>query len=150
MSHERVYVLDFGAQYAQLIARRVFDPFYSTKKEHGTGLGLSTVYGIVKSCGGTIEVRSEPGTQGRPIDTRGKARHAHQHERTAALRKAKAVVERRGRCDTVKHGGRAAQHERLSQLRVTYFGVEALRPDGRALITALSSIVTPIILLHIG
>jgi len=58
----RVSVCDTGTCMAPEVQARVFEPFFTTKGPgKGTGIGLSTVYGIVQQSGGAIFLTSDPG-----------------------------------------------------------------------------------------
>ncbi len=61
-TYAQLSVADDGAGMEAYTREHAFDPFYTTKADRsGTGLGLASVYGLVRHAGGEIDVKSEPG-----------------------------------------------------------------------------------------
>jgi PAS domain S-box-containing protein len=60
-SRVRVEVIDTGVGMDELTRSRCLEPFFTTKGERGTGLGLPMVYGMVERHSGEIQIESEPG-----------------------------------------------------------------------------------------
>ena len=63
MENERAIlrVADTGTGMTETVRRRCLEPFFSTKGEHGTGLGLSMVYGIIERHRGQLDIESVVG-----------------------------------------------------------------------------------------
>ncbi len=56
-----ISVADTGSGMGPDVLAHIFEPFFTTKPPgHGTGLGLATVFGIVRQAGGTVDVESAP------------------------------------------------------------------------------------------
>ena len=145
--HVVIAVSDDGSGMDAATKARIFEPFFTTKEAgQGTGLGLATVFGIVKQSGGSILVESEPQrgttfTIGFPRasgDLRVEApRHAAAPtppgaktilvvEDDAALRKVLVVVLQRAGYEVL---GAAGPAEALEQARLRRLGIDLLLTD---------------------
>ena len=90
-------VNDTGCGMDQTVQSQIFEPFFTTKGVgHGTGLGLSTVYGIVKQSEGNILVYSEPGK-----GTSFKIYFPRVNEKAEALMSPRDETEPRGGSETI-------------------------------------------------
>jgi len=58
----RIEVADTGMGMTEEVRHRCLEPFFSTKGEHGTGLGLAMAFGIIRRHDGTLEIDSAPGS----------------------------------------------------------------------------------------
>jgi signal transduction histidine kinase/ActR/RegA family two-component response regulator/HAMP domain-containing protein len=56
-----VEVRDSGVGMSESVRQRCLEPFFTTKGERGTGLGLAMVFGTMQRHGGSVEIQSEPG-----------------------------------------------------------------------------------------
>jgi two-component system cell cycle sensor histidine kinase/response regulator CckA len=125
-----IEVIDTGTGIAKENLTKIFEPFFTTKPVgQGTGLGLSTVYGVVKQTGGYITVESELG--------RGTAFHVYLPRYTAV----------RGAVETVDEPERAAPRDVTGQDTILLvededavrsFAARALRMRGYTVLEAPS------------
>lgn len=54
-------IVDDGPGMTERVRRRAFEPYFSTKGEAGTGLGLAQVYGFLRQVGGDVHIETQPG-----------------------------------------------------------------------------------------
>jgi signal transduction histidine kinase/CheY-like chemotaxis protein len=173
--HVTVEVCDTGVGMTEEVRARCLDPFFTTKGERGTGLGLAMVYGMAERHNAAIEIDTEPnaGTIVRlvfpvatPSELAAPAAQATRHkvpglrllviDDDELLRQSmRAILEREGHSVSIAHSGRsgietfsaAAQRGEPFQVVITDLGMPHV--DGRAVATAVKSVSprTPIILL---
>jgi two-component system cell cycle sensor histidine kinase/response regulator CckA len=126
-----IEVVDTGVGIAPDHLARIFEPFFSTKAVGaGTGLGLSTVYGIVRQTGGFVFVESKPGA-GTTFSI-----YLPRHQAAAAVDAASAEVAEPGVPRDLTGTGTIMLVEDDDAVRM--FGARALRNKGYQVIEARS------------
>jgi len=173
--HVTVEVCDTGVGMSAEVRARCLEPFFTTKGERGTGLGLAMVYGMTERHGATVEIDSEPGagtivrlvfpaaitsqlTTSTVISPRRKVRGLRilVIDDDDLLRQSmRAILEREGHYVSVANGGRsgiemfttATQRGERFQVVITDLGMPHV--DGRAVAAAVKAVSpdTPVVLL---
>jgi signal transduction histidine kinase/CheY-like chemotaxis protein len=173
--HVTVEVCDTGIGMTEDVRARCLDPFFTTKGERGTGLGLAMVYGMAERHNAVIEIDTEPnaGTIVRlvfpvatPDELAAPTAQATRHkvrglrllviDDDELLRQSmQAILEREGHSVSIARGGRsgiesfadAAQRGEPFEVVITDLGMPHV--DGRAVAAAVKSLSarTPVILL---
>ena len=135
-----IEVADTGTGIAKETIEHIFEPFFTTKEVGaGTGLGLSTVYGIVRQTGGVIFVDSAPGEGAafkiylpRYVESAADAKAGAPAERAAAARPA-PPDEPAGEVDLTGEGTVLLVEDEAA---VRMFGARALRNKGYKVLEA--------------
>ena len=79
----KLEIADTGTGMTEEVRQRCMEPFFSTKGEHGTGLGLAMAFGIIGRHSGTLDIDSAPG-RGTTFRITLPCSHSAQHESAAA------------------------------------------------------------------
>jgi signal transduction histidine kinase/ActR/RegA family two-component response regulator len=170
-----VEVCDTGIGMTEEVRARCLDPFFTTKGERGTGLGLAMVYGMAERHGAAIEIDSEPGagtlvrlvfpaaTSSEPAVPVVRATRRQVSglrilvidDDELLLQSMRTILEREGHSVSLARGGRAgievfsvaARSAERFHVVITDLGMPQV--DGRAVATAVKTISpgTPVILL---
>ena len=128
-----ISLTDSGCGMDKKILAQIFEPFFTTKeKGKGTGMGLATVYGIVKQSGGNIWAYSEPG-QGTTFKIYLPQTHAKPQEQKTALKTEEHVIGN-GRSVLVVEDDEALRELLLTILTMLGFGVFIAANGGEALL----------------
>jgi signal transduction histidine kinase/CheY-like chemotaxis protein len=173
--HVTVEVCDTGIGMSDEVRARCLDPFFTTKGERGTGLGLAMVYGMAERHGAVLEIDSEPGAgtvvrlvfpaatphEGSTLSV-GTPRSGVQGLRILVIdddellrQSMRAILEREGHRVSVAPGGRSgievftAAFQRGERFDTVITDLGMPHVDGRAVAAAVKSVSsdTPVILL---
>ncbi|MFQ5466578.1 MAG: PAS domain-containing protein [Kiloniellaceae bacterium] len=130
-------VHDSGAGMPEEVRRHAFDPFFTTKKVgHGSGLGLSMVYGFINQTGGHVAIASEP-DRGTTVELY-LPRAAALAPEDAAAPKCAAAFPGNGETVLVVEDDAALRHMAVQKLtQIGYVALEA--NDGRAALATLTA-----------